>query len=114
MAIIIKTRYANVLLKQLNEAIANRSIQTWQVDSEGDYTIVHAQWYCHAWFRPYVRDELIVFGIVQSLNFPMTRQLYGVFHGRFITTLLSHFDNMMDNVEISPLMDGDYDISEHV
>lgn len=41
----------------------------------------------------------------------MTRQLYGVYHGRFVATLLSHFDFMIDNVEISPLMVEGYDIS---
>lgn len=114
MAIIIKTRQSRELLIRLTESIDNGSIQTWQKDADGDYTIVRVQWYCHAWFRPYIEDDSVVFGIIQSSNFPMTRQLYGVFHGRFVAMLLSHFDDMMDDVEITPLLDGNYDVSTNV
>lgn len=113
MAIIIKTKHPKQLLKQLSEAITNGSIQTWQVDNEGDYTISRLQWFQHAWLRPYVKDRELVFGIIQSSNFPITCQLYGVYHGRFVATLLSHFDNMMDNIEISPLMIKEYDVSSN-
>lgn len=114
MAILIKTRQPKVLLNRLNESINNGSILTWQVDAEGDYTIERMQWRCHAWFRPYVRNELLAFGIIQSSNFPMTRQLYGVFHGRFVATLLSHFDDMMEDIEVTTLMDRTYDISTNI
>lgn len=69
------------------------------------------QWFQHAWLRPYVKDKLLIFGIIQSSNFPITRQLYGVYHGRFVATLLSHFDYMMDSIEVSPLLVEEYDIS---
>lgn len=69
------------------------------------------QWFQHAWLRPYVKDKLLVFGIIQSSDFPITRQLYGVYHGRFVATLLSHFDDMMENIEITPLMIKEIDVS---
>ena len=111
MAILIKTQHPVKLLSQLNDAINNGDIQTWQVDNDGDYTISRLQWFQHAWIRPYIEDEQLVFGIVQSSSYPITRQLYGVYHGRFVATLLSHFDFLIDKVEISPLMVKGYDIS---
>lgn len=110
MAIFIKTQQPNLLIMKLNEAITNGYIQTWKVDNEGDYTITRMQWFQHAWLRPYIKDNLLIFGIIQSSNYPITRQLYGVFHGRFVATLLSHFDNLMNNIEITPLMIEEYDI----
>lgn len=111
MAILIKTQHPTQLLRRLNDAINNGDVQTWQVDNDGDYTISRLQWFQCAWIRPYIKNEQLIFGIVQSSNYPMTRQLYGVYHGRFVATLLSHFDFMIDNVEISPLMVEGYDIS---
>lgn len=114
MAIIIKNKKPQLLLKQLNIAINNGDIHTWCVDEDGDYTISRFQWFQHAWFRPYIDDNkgFLIFGIVQSSVYPMTQQLYGVYHGRFVATLLSHFDYMMDDVEISPMINVDYDIVE--
>lgn len=112
MAIIIQTKKPNLLLKQLSIAINNGDIQTWLVDGEGDYTISRFQWFQHAWFRPKVEEaeKRLIFGIVQSSIYPMTRHLYGVYHGRLLATLLSHFDHLMDNVEVSPLIDDEYDV----
>lgn len=114
MAIIIHTKNPSLLLKLLNIAIDNGEIRTWLVDEDGDYTISRFQWFQHAWFRPYrdENDRHLAFGIVQSSVYPMTRQLYGVYHGRLVATLLSHFDSMMDDVEISPMINVNYDIVE--
>lgn len=110
MAIVIKTEQPNQLLEELNRAITNGLIQTWQVDCEGDYTISRFQWFQHAWLRPYVETGRLVFGIVQSSSFVMTCQLYGVFNGRFVATLLTHFDFMIEHMEITPMLVEKYDV----
>ena len=112
MAIIIQTKNPILLLKQLNIAINSGNIQTWYLDQDGDYTISRPKWFQHAWFRPYINEnnKSLTFGIVQSSVYPVTRQLYGVYHGRFVATLLSYFDYLMDEVEISPLINTEYDI----
>lgn len=114
MAIIIKTNNPRKLIKALNEAIDNREILTWSVDQEGDYTIARDQWRYHAWFRHKVLEpNTLTFGIVQSRKYKMTRDLYGIYHGRFLATLLSHFDHLMDDINVTPLLIHNIDIVEN-
>ena len=111
MAIIIKTKNPQKLIKLLNEAIENQEILTWNVDQDGDYTITRDQWRYHAWFRPReIKKDELIFGIVQSRKYSMTRNLYGIYHGRFVATLLSHFDELMDDITVSPLLKRGVDI----
>ena len=113
MAITIKTKNPQKLIKSLNDAIENREILTWSVDQDGDYTIARDQWRYHAWFKPQdIKDGELIFGIVQSRKYNMTRKLYGIYHGRFVATLLSHFDDLMDDIIISPLLKRGIDIAE--
>ena len=113
MAIIIKTNNPEKLIKSLNDAIYNREILTWSMDHDGDYTIARDQWRYHAWFRHNVfKTNELAFGIVQSRKYKMTRELYGIYHGRFVATLLSHFDNLMDDINVTPLLIHNIDIVE--
>lgn len=114
MAIIIKTKNPNQLLQSLNDAIENREILTWMVDDDGDYTITRDQWQYHAWMKPYIKQEdgILCFGIVQSRKFEMTKDLYGIYHGRFVATLLSHFDTLMDDIQVTPLLLKNIDLVE--
>lgn len=111
MAIIIQTQNPNQLIKSLNEAILSRSILTWAVDNIGDYTISRDQWRYLAWMRPHIDGDRLIFGIIQSKRFPMTRELYGVYHGRFVATLLSNFDTDINSLNITPLLMQGYDIA---
>lgn len=114
MAIIIKTENPKQLLHSLNTAIKNKEILTWMVDDDGDYTITRDQWQYHAWMKPYSCEieGVLRFGIVQSRRFRMTKELYGIYHGRFVATLLSHFDTQMENIEITPLLIKGVDLVE--
>lgn len=113
MAIIVQVRKSNPnqLISSLNEAIMSRSVLTWAVDNMGDYTISRDQWRYLAWMRPYIEGNRIIFGIIQSRKYPMTRELYGVYHGRFVATLLSHFDTDIYSLSVTPLLMQGYDIS---
>lgn len=114
MAIIIKTKDPNLLQQSINTAIENREILTWMVDDDGDYTITRDQWQYHAWMKPYLCDNegILKFGIVQSRRFRMTKELYGIYHGRFVATLLSHFDTLMDDIQVTPLLSKGIDLVE--
>ena len=46
------------------------------------------------------KDSLI-FGIVGNKQVKMTKSLYAVYHGRFSEMLLSHFDDEIDEIEIT-------------
>lgn len=111
MAIIIKTRNPELLLQRVCEYIDAGRIKTWSYDDEGDLTTISPQWRYKAWLHPQMPEdgETLAFGIIASRKFSMTKEIFGVYHGRFIATLLSHFDTMMTSIEATPLIDVRYD-----
>lgn len=95
------------LVEMINELISENRIVTWSVDGEGDYTTIQPQWRYRAWMRPVDDNDdehKLYFVIVKSKKFPMTKSLYGVFHGRFAEMLLTHFDTQITSLEISPML----------
>lgn len=113
MALIIKTSNPCSLAEKFKYMIISQDILTWEVDEDGDYTISRDQWKYHAWMRPQCENDRLVFCFVSSRRYPITRGLYGIFHGRLAATLLSHFDDMMDDLRITPDLDEQYDIYPH-
>ena len=116
MAIIIRTSNPRQLLRQINQFIDAKRIKTWTYDDEGDFTTVSPQWRYHAWLHPILPDpkngypnDVLIFGIVGSRRFSMTKEIYGVFHGRFIATLLSHFDTEIEEIQPTPLLQKEID-----
>ncbi len=96
MAVYIKTNKPKELLDELKTLINKGSIDTWSYDSDGDFTHNVNQWVNKAWFRPHVESERIVFGILGNKETTMTKQLYGLYHGRFIEMMLAHFDEKIN------------------
>lgn len=93
MAIIVSTSRPKALLNKIKSAIRNGEIDTWTYDSEGDFTHTPNQWVEKAWFRPSTQSGFLLFGMLGQRNISMTKAVYGVYHGRFIEMLLTHFDN---------------------
>ena len=112
MAILIRTTNPQDFIDKLNHAILEKRIRTWMVDADGDYTAAPEKWKYRAWFRPYCNksESLLAFGIVKSMEYTLTCEVYGVYHGRFIATLLSHFDELSNHIEITPSFDQKYDV----
>ncbi len=106
MSIKVFTKSPRTLLRKILEGIENESITTWMVDEEGDFTHDRPQWRNKAWMRKKHIEpkEFIIFGIVGQNNRPIKKSEYAVFHGRFAEMLLSHFDDMISNIEISSLI----------
>lgn len=102
MAIYIRTQNPQRLIEGINRSIQSRDIVTWAVDKEGDYTIDRDQWRFRAWMRPTLIDGQLVMSVIQSRRFPMTNELYGVYHGRFVSTVLAHFSNEIEGIEVTP------------
>lgn len=102
MAIFIHTNDPNGLHQRLTASIRKREIITWGVDKDGDYTIDRDQWRFKAWFRPIEIQGQLVFGIVQSRKYVMTNELYGVYHGRLVSTILAYFSDMISEVHVTP------------
>jgi hypothetical protein len=93
MALIIKTTNPSGLLADIKKAIDNKTIDTWSYDSSDDFTHTPDQWRNEAWLRPntdYVGE--LRFGIIGRKNVALTKEIYAIYHGRFIEMLLAHFD----------------------
>ena len=96
------------LLRRIKEAVRDGSIDTWTIDSDGDLTHSPEQWKNRAWFRPKPFDDKLVFYILGSTRKRMSRVVYGVYHGRLIEMLLTHFDLQFDRATATALpIDGD-------
>lgn len=100
------------LVEEINEAIRNGRIATWTVDSDGDYTHSLEQWKNRAWLSCRFNetdDTLLRFVIIEAREQKLSKAVYGVYHGRFAEMLLTHFDNQITSLSISPLL-TQYDV----
>jgi hypothetical protein len=98
MAVVVITQEPAKLLSAIKKTVAAGSIETWQVDSDGDFTHSPKQWVYQAWFHPSVQSDRIVFNILGSKSKKMTKAIYGIYHGRFTEMLLTHFDTMLSDI----------------
>lgn len=103
MALIVKTGKADELLKKIKQDIGDGVIDTWEIDSDGDFTHVPDQWRFKAWMHPISSKtgNNIIFGIIGNKRIRMTKSLYAIYHGRFSEMLLTHFDDIIDSLEIT-------------
>lgn len=93
MAVIVLTNSPATLLKSLKDAIRDKKVETWSVDSDGDFTHTPSQWLNEAWFRPSIQADRLVFKILKQQGKNISTSVYGIYHGRFIEMLLCHFDS---------------------
>lgn len=111
MAVIIRTNSPEQLHDSLTAAIRELRILTWTVDSDGDFTVERELWRNHAWMRYYrIDDDSIAFGIVESRKYPLMKDLYGIMHGRLVATLLTHFDGLITDIEVTSKLDDRFDV----
>ena len=92
MAITVTTRTPDALLSKIKKAIDDGKISTWSHDDDGDFTHDVEQWRNRAWLSPQVETSELLFGIVSPKGVNLEKQVYGLYHGRFIDMLLTHFD----------------------
>lgn len=108
MAIIVSTNKPKTLVERIGKYINIDLIETWSVDAEGDFTHTSRQWRGRAWMRPNPSKDKVIFNIIGSKEESMSKLIYGVYHGRFTQMLLTHFDDMMESVEVTVCsVDGD-------
>jgi hypothetical protein len=103
MALIVYTPDPSGLLQAINDGIKSGSVITWSVDADGDYTHTPAQWARKAWMRPSVEAGRITFKILTPKEATMSKEVYGVYHGRFTEMLLTHFDLKFTNATATAL-----------
>ncbi len=103
MAITIETASPSFLLKQIKDAIASGKIVNWSVDSDGDFTHETAQWQNVAWLRPRIVEGRLKLFILSPKSKRLSKTAYAIYHGRFIETVLAHFDTSVTRLSASAL-----------
>jgi len=91
------------LLRKVKASIRDGAIDTWSVDSDGDFTHTPEQWKNRAWFRPAIFDDKLVFNILGPRSTPISKTVYGVYHGRLIEMLVTHFDDQFSRASATAL-----------
>jgi hypothetical protein len=110
MAITVPTSYPKELLIRIKKDVAARQTDEWHCDADGDFTLADPQWHGKAWFRPYVKDGKLVFGIIPSTDPKMTNALFAAYHGRLLETLLGRYSHLFSETSTSDLADKFYDL----
>jgi hypothetical protein len=104
MAINFETTDPQKLLATFKAAIKQGHIVTWSCDSDGDFTHTLDQWKNQAWMRPVLYQGQLTMNFIGNTRAtkPM-REVYAIYHGRFIESMLAHCDNLFANATATAL-----------
>ena len=103
MSIYVKAVSPHYLLSAIQKKVSENAVNNWEVDSDGDFTHKSELWRYKAWFHPIVKGDMVVFAILGRKSNNLSVEEYATYHGMFISMLLRHFDQMMTNIEVTPL-----------
>lgn len=107
MSIKFKTKIdPQKIISDLKKAIDEGKIVTWSYDQDGDFTHTTEQWKNQAWLRPKIEGGDLVFYIIKPKNQNISVVIYGIYHGRFIESMLKHFDSEFTSAVASALPEG--------
>lgn len=95
MALHFKTNAPKKLLAAYKKAIDDGHVTTWSYDKDGDFTHTAEQWIRKAWLRPEITDgSELVLNILTPKEAQLSSEVYAIYHGRFIESMLRHCDEM--------------------
>jgi len=75
-------------------AIDEGHVVTWAYDADGDFYHTPDQWRERGWLRPSYGLGRLTLNYFCNKNFNTSRADYGVYHGRFIESMLTYCDNL--------------------
>lgn len=109
MAIYLTTPDPRKLLTDFKNKIQQGHIVTWSCDTDGDFTHTPAQWANKAWLRPRILQGQLALGILKPSGVSVTWPIYGVFHGRFIESMVEHCHDLFSSAQATPKPVGQLD-----
>lgn len=89
------------LLARVKKLIDEGHITTWAYDSDGHFTHTASQWRRKAWFEPQERSDKLRLRIIAPKS-GMTREVFAVYHGRFIEMLIAHVSKKLTSARATP------------
>jgi len=97
MGIYFDTTDPQKLLRTYKALIDQKHVVTWSYDKDGDFTHTPAQWKHQAWLRPSIYSGRLLMSFVGNNSQKTSAAVYGVYHGRFIESMLTHCDQLFSN-----------------
>ena len=94
MAAYLITDSPSNLLAAFKKAIDEGHVVTWSYDSDGDFTHTAQQWKNQAWFRPSAQTDRLTLNIMRPQNGKISSEVYAIYHGRIIESMLAHCDEL--------------------
>ena len=95
------TNDAAGLLARIKKMIDQGHISTWSYDSDGDFTHTPIQWKSKAWLRPDPQADKLRLTIIAPKS-GISREVFAVYHGRFIEMLIAHVSGRFTTISASP------------
>jgi hypothetical protein len=103
VALYFKTGTPKTLLADFKKKIDDGDVVTWSYDGDGDFTHTPPQWKNQAWLRPSIEANQLALYIIKPSTKNITREVYGVYHGRFIESMLTHCDRLFTTGDTTAL-----------
>jgi hypothetical protein len=95
MAINFETSTPKKLLATFKKAIDEGRVVTWKYDGDGDFIHTPDQWKEFGWLRPTIYEgQRLTLYFIGRQDKKTTKAAYGVWHGRFIESMLTHCDEL--------------------
>jgi hypothetical protein len=111
MAIYFETKTPNKLRNAFKKAIDDGHVITWSYDDDGDFTHTAEQWVKKAWLRPVItKDTRLSLFIIPPKETKIGSEVYAIYHGRFIESMLRHCDSLFTEAKASAMPEGDDDV----
>ena len=103
MAILIKTANPQELLLSIKQAMDDRRVRDWTYNPEGEFTRTQIEAESKHWLRARIVEDTLVFKLQQSCTGQASHATFGVYHGRFIEMLFTHFRSKISMIMITPV-----------
>jgi hypothetical protein len=97
MALYFKTNDPSKLLNEFEKAIKEGRVITWSRDDDGDFTHTPDQWKNKAWLRPRIENDQLKLIIIKPKTTTISTEVYAIYHGRFIESMLFHCDKFFSD-----------------
>ncbi len=107
MAVYFTTEDPEKLLAEFKKKIDSKAIVTWSYDDDGDFTHTPSQWVRRAWLRPRIQNGKLALFVIPPREKTISTEVYAVFHGRFIESMLVHCDNFFSKGSSSAMPEGE-------
>jgi len=106
VAVRLFTNNARALLSAIKSGIDDGDIETWAYDKDGDFThTTHdRQWERRAWLKPVIQSDRLRLNIIFASGEEEQREVYGIYHGRFIEMAVIHFPTLFGRGEATANM----------